>query len=92
MGKIGLDGNDILNDDTATTKRRKINQYAGYTDAVWGTKTRGWAASTSRLDDNKWKAILKAAVEKIDLSCADEGDVEEGADGGAFDPRALIEI
>lgn len=84
----------MLDDDTVTVamKKRKINRYPGYTDAVWGTKTRGWAASTSRLDENKWKNILHAAVEKLDLSGADEGDVEEGGNGGVLDPRALIEI
>jgi hypothetical protein len=59
---------------------------------VWGTKTRGWAASTGRLDKIKWKSILDAAVAKLDMSGADEGDAEEGANGGAFDPRAMIEI
>ena len=91
-GQIGLDGNDIVNEDTTATKKRRINRYAGYTDAVWGAKTRGWAASTSRIDDKKWSVILHAAVEKMDWSGADEGDVEEGANGGVFDPRALIEI
>lgn len=92
-GQIGLDGND-LEDDTTATKKRKVNRYPGYTDAVWGTKTRGWAASTVRLEDDKWKNILNAAVEKMDLcgGQADEGDVEEGPSGGASDPRALIEI
>ena len=91
-GQIGLDDNDLVDDTAATTKKCKINQYAGYTDAVWGAKTRGWAASTSRLDQIKWKAILTAAVEKINWSGADEGDTEDGANGGALDPRALIEI
>lgn len=88
-GQIGLDGNDL--DDNSTTKKRKVNRYAGYTDAVWGTKTRGWASS-SRLDEKKWKAILHAAVEQLDMSGADEGDAEEGDSGGVLDPRALIEI
>ena len=54
-------------------------------------KTHGWASSTSRLDENKWKTILQAAVEKMDLSGVDEfeGDVEEG---GGLDPRAFIEL
>ena len=58
---------------------------------MWGTKTRGWASSTSRLDENKWKTILQAAIEKMDLSGVDEfeGDVEEG---GGLDPRAFIEL
>jgi hypothetical protein len=92
-GQIGLHGNEQLDaDDTAATKKRKVNRYAGYTDAVWGAKTRGWAASTSRLDANKWKNILDAAVEKMDLTGADDGDVEEGANARVFDPRAMIEI
>lgn len=90
-GQIRLDGNK-LKDDTAAMKKCKINQYAGYMDAVWGAKTHGWAASTSCLDENKWGIILHVAIEKMDLSGADEGDVEEGANGGAFDPCALIEI
>jgi hypothetical protein len=96
-GQLGLDGND-LEDDTTTIKKRKVNRYPGYTDAVWGAKTRGWAASAARLeeDENKWKSILQAAVEKMDLSGAqaDEGEVEDfkGRNGGVLDPRALIEI
>ena len=91
-GQIGLDGNDIVNEDTTATKKRKISRYTGYTDAAWGAKTRGWVASTSRIDDKKWSVILHAAVERMDWSGADEGDVEEGANGGVLDPRALIEI
>jgi hypothetical protein len=88
--QIGLDGND-LDDDTTSTKKRKVNRYAGYTDMAWGVKTRGWVAATKRLDKDKWKSILQAAVDRID-SAGDEGDLEEGANGGAIDPRALIEI
>lgn len=91
-GHVKLDGSDLVDDDTSVMKKRKINRYAGYTDAVWGVKTRGWAASTSRLDEKKWSMILKAAVEKMDLSGADEGDVEENGNGGASDPRGMIEI
>ena len=91
-GQIGLDGNDIINEDTTATKKRKISRYTGYTDAVWGAKTWGWVASTSRIDDKKWSVILHAAVERMDWSGADEGDVEEGANGGVLDPHALIEI
>ena len=89
MGQIGLDGDD---NDNSTSKKRKINRYAGYTDAVWGAKTRGWAASTCRLDESKWRIVIQAAVDKMDWSGADEGDVDEGANGGPFDPCSLIEI
>jgi len=91
-GDVALDGSDadILNDATAS-KKRKTNRYAGYTDAAWGGKTRGWAASANRLDAVKWKVILNAAVEKMDWS-VDDGDVEEGTGDGAFDPRSLIEL
>ena len=88
-GRVGLES-DILNDEAPAGKKRKTNPYAGYTDAVWGGKTRGWAASVSRLDDIKWKAILNAAVDKVDWS--EEGDVEEGIGEGDFDPRSLIEL
>jgi len=90
-GDIGLDSHDTFDDDTAAAKKRKVNRYAGYTDVVWGGKTCGWAASTSRLDDTKWKVILHTAVDKINWS-ADDGDAEEGTSGGTFDPRSLIEI
>jgi hypothetical protein len=91
-GYVGLDGSDIINDEAPVSKKRKMNSYAGYTDAVWGGKTRGWAASASRLDDIKWRAILHAAVDKVDWS-VDEGDVEEGTgEGSTSDPRSLIEI
>ena len=90
-GQIGLDSND-LDDDTTATKKRKVNRYPGYTDIVWGAKTRGWVTATIRLDESKWKSILHAAVEKMDSSCADEGETEEGSNGGALDPRGLIEI
>ena len=68
MIKTGLirldhDGNDLK--DNSTTKKRRVNRYAGYTDAVWGTKTHGWAASTSCLDENKWKLILQAAIGRV---------------------------
>jgi hypothetical protein len=68
-----------------------MNGYTGYTDAVWGGKSRGWAASASRLDASKWRVILHAAVDKVDWS-AEDGDVEEGTGAGEFDPRSLIEI
>ena len=93
-GHVGLDGgeNDIFNDEGPgpAGKKRKSNRYAGFTDAVWGGKTHGWAASTLRLDDFKWKTILHAAVDRVDWS-TESGDVEEGT-GGEFDPRSLIEI
>ena len=73
-------------------KKRKTNRYAGYTDTVWGEKrTRGWALSTTRLDEKKWRAVLQAAVEKMDWSGVDDSDLE-GASGKSTDPRALIEI
>lgn len=59
---------------------------------MWGAKTRGWAASINRLDEDKWKKILKAAVDKMDMSGIDEGDMEEGANGEPCDPHALIEL
>ena len=95
-GSVRLDGTDadLFDDDAAATrKKRKTNRYAGFTDAVWGGKTRGWAASARRLDDDKWTIILQAAMEKFDWS-GDEGDMdhEEDQSGGTFDPRSLIEI
>jgi len=93
-GHVRLDGTDAdLDDDAATGKKRKTNRYAGFTDAVWGGKTRAWAASARRLDRSKWTAILQAAIEKMDWS-GDDGDMdrEEDQSGGAFDPRSLIEI
>lgn len=92
-GLVGLNDseNDFINDDASqAVKKRKVNRYAGYTDAVWGGKTRGWAAAASRLDDEKWKVILHAAVDKVDWS-VDDGD-EEGTGEGTSDPRSLIEI
>ena len=78
-------------------KSRPASKQAGfgcpllYTDAAWGGKTHGWAASANRLDTVKRKFILNAAVKKMDWSVDDrDGDVEEG-DGG-FDPRPLIEL
>ena len=92
-GHVRLDGTDadLLDDDTAASKKRKTNRYAGFTDAVWGGKTRGWAASARRLDSAKWAVILQTAVEKIDWS-PDDGDVDDDNNAGAFDPRSLIEI
>jgi len=90
-GDIGLDSHDTFDGETTTAKKCKVNRYAGYTDVVWGGKTRGWAASTSRLDDTKWKVILHTAAEKINWS-ADDNDAEDGTSGGTLDPRSLIEI
>lgn len=87
-GQIGLDGD---NNDNITSKKQRINQYAGYMDAVWGAKTHGWAASTCHLDESKWRIIIQVAFDKMDWSGADEGDVDEGANG-PFDPHSLIEI
>lgn len=56
---------------------------------MWGAKTRAYTATTIRLDKKKWTTILQAAVERMDWSVADEGDVEEGIN---VDPRALIDI
>jgi hypothetical protein len=94
-GHVGLDGSDteIFKDEAPVAKKRKMNRYPGYTDAVWGVKTRGWAAAATRLDDIKWRTILHAAVDKVDWSADDGlGDVEEGTGGGALDPRSMIEI
>ena len=92
-GHVGLDGTDadLLDDDTAVGKKRKMNRYAGFTDAVWGGKTRWWAASARRLDSVKWTIILQTAVEKMDWS-PDDGDVDKDNSAGTFDPRSLIEI
>ena len=93
-GHVRLDGTDAdLDDDAAAGKKRKTNRYAGFTDAVWGGKTRAWAASARCLDGSKWTAILKATMEKMDWSGDDgEMDHEEDQSGGVFDPRSLIEI
>ncbi|KAF8808382.1 hypothetical protein BYT27DRAFT_7337767 [Phlegmacium glaucopus] len=92
-GYIGLDGSDAdtFNDDAPPGKKRKMNRYAGYTDAVWGGKTCGWAAAAGRLDDTRWRIVLHTAVDKMEWSI-DDADVEEGNGGGAFDPCSLIEI
>jgi len=94
-GYVRLDGSDadLFDDDAATGKKRKTNRYAGFTDAVWGRQTRGWAASACRLDGGKWTVILQAAIEKMDWS-GDDGDMdrEEDRSGGAFGPRSWIEI
>ena len=89
-GHVGLE-TDIFDDEVPVGKKRKTNRYAGYTNAVWGRKTRAWAASARRLDDIKWRVILHAAVDKVDWS-AEEGDVEDGTGEAEFDPRSLIEI
>jgi hypothetical protein len=84
---------DLLDYDAVTGKKRKMNCYAGFTDAVGGGKTHRWAASTHRLDSGKWTIVLQGTIEKMDWS-GDEGhmDCEEDHSGGAFGPRALIEI
>ena len=68
-----------------------MNRYPGFTDAVWGGKTHGWAVSARRLDSVKWTAILQTAIEKMDWS-PDDGDVDEDNSAGTFDPCSLIEI
>ena len=94
-GYVRLDGTDadLFDDDTTTVKKHKTNCYAGFTDAMWSGKTRGWATSACRLDSGKWTVILQATTEKMDWS-GDDGDVdhEEENNAGAFDPRSLIEI
>ena len=88
-GHIGLE-TDIFNDEAPVGKKHKMKGYTGYTDAVWGGKTRGWATAASHLDDNKWRLVLHAAVDKVDWA-AEDGDVEEGGEG-EFDPRSLVEL
>jgi len=66
---------DLLDDDAATGKKHKTNRYAGFTDAVWGGKTCGWAVSARRLDSGKWTVILQAAMEKMDWS-GDDSDMD----------------
>ena len=93
-GHVRLDGtNADLNDNAATGKKRKTNRYAGFTDAVWGGKTHGWAVSARCLDGSKWTIILQAAMEKM-VWFGDDGDMdrEEDQSGGTFDPHSLIEI
>ena len=83
---------DICNDDMAVNKKRKMNRYPGYTDAMWGEKTRGWAECAGRLDDTKWRVILHAAVDKVDWM-ADDGDIEDGIGGlGGRGLGSVIEI
>ena len=93
-GHVSLDTDtDIFNDGDAgqAVKKCRTNRYAGYTDAMWGAKTRGWVGAASRLDDNQWRVILRAAVNKVDWS-TNEGDGEEGDGAGRLDPCSLIEI
>jgi hypothetical protein len=93
-GYIRLDGSDadLFDDDPATGKKRKMNRYAGFTDAVWGRQIRGWAASACRLVGGKWTVILQAAIEKMDWS-GDDGNMnhKEDPSSGAFGPRSWIE-
>ena len=90
-GHVNLNGTDADEEASQAIKKRRTNRYAGYTDAVWGGKTRGWVGAASRLDDNQWRVILHAAVDKVDWSY-NEGDAEEGTSSGALDPRSLIKI
>ncbi|KAF8803015.1 hypothetical protein BYT27DRAFT_7305696 [Phlegmacium glaucopus] len=93
-GQIKLNGNTpgksaiASGSDETNGRKRKVNEYDGYTDSVWGVVTCGWVAAAKRLNAEKWNAILTAAVAKVDFSKADEEEEE----GGAGDPRALVEI
>ncbi|KAF8805840.1 hypothetical protein BYT27DRAFT_7212663 [Phlegmacium glaucopus] len=93
-GQIKLNGNVPSKSATAGSsdethgRKRKVNEYDGYTDSVWGVVTRGWVAAAKRLNAEKWNAILTAAVAKVDFSKVDEEEEEVGAG----DPHALVEI
>ena len=70
-----------------TGKKRKVNGYEGYTDVAWGEITRSWVCAARRLNAEKWRVILTAAVSNVDFSGMDEA--EEVRDN---DPRAMIDI
>ena len=70
-----------------TGKKRKVNGYEGYTDVAWGEITRSWVCAGKRLNAEKWRDILTAAVSNVDFSNMDEA--EEVRD---HDPRAMIDI
>ena len=72
------------------SKKRKVDEYDGYTDAAWGDVTCGWVSSSKRLSTTteKGKVVLDAAVSNINFSIADNEEEQVGVK----DPRALVEI
>jgi hypothetical protein len=85
----GTRGKSTNASEETAGKKRKVNEYEGYTDSVWGDVTRGWVAAAKRLNPAKLKAVLEAAVAIVDFSKTVEDEEEEV---GVNDPRALVEI
>jgi hypothetical protein len=68
-------------------KKRKVKGYEGYTDAAWGDITRSWVGAARRLNAEKWRMVLSAAVSNVDFS-----NMDETQEVGDNDPRAMIDI
>ncbi|KAF8957908.1 hypothetical protein BDZ97DRAFT_1844032, partial [Flammula alnicola] len=75
------------NAESSNGKKRRVPNYQPYADASWGEKTRGWAGSTKRLGEEKWKAVIEAASAFVEDG--PDSREEEGGEG-AQDPRSLI--
>jgi len=88
-----LDIDDIDEDSLALNARKKMS-LPGYTEKLWGQKTRAWVTSVKRLNDDNWTAILEEAADTVDTSAFLEDEGDEGAEGEATyaDPRSMIDI
>ncbi|KAF8873126.1 hypothetical protein BD779DRAFT_1805320 [Infundibulicybe gibba] len=83
--------NDEIHDIASNGRKRRAPTYPGYTERLWGSKTRGWVGSTRRLNAEKWANIIATANAKVDFSSMDDGEDEDGY-GGPTDPRGMIDI
>lgn len=67
--------------------KRKLAALFG--EMEWGSKARGWAQSTSRLDLEQWMVIDAEATARVKKLAQDEA---AGEDTPGVDPRAMLEL
>ncbi|KAF8811059.1 hypothetical protein BYT27DRAFT_7253190 [Phlegmacium glaucopus] len=81
-GRLDIEsfGNNIDEDSLALGTRKKTS-LPGYTEKLWGQKTRAWVTSAKRLNDDNWTAILEEAADTVDTSAFMDDEDDEGADG-----------
>ena len=68
--------------------KRKLAALFG--EMEWGSRARGWAQSTSRLDFEQWRAIDAEATARVKKLPQDEAAGEDIPLG--VDPRAMLEL
>jgi hypothetical protein len=72
---------------TDESGRRRLAAQFG--EMEWGSKSRGWSQSTSRLNAEQWRLIDAEATIRSKKLPQDDANGEEGSE---VDPRAVLDL